>query len=180
VALPFHPATPVAVPAAAVGVWPDRSNTMAPMLARLALAALAAVLLALALGGCGDGTLSAGDLGSRATKICDRVQKATDRIAVPNGPGEAERFLAQGLAVIRPAVVELAKLKPPKDMHDRYAEAIGLMRRQIKLISASVASIHAGSDPIRSFRSLQQGLAPLTSLASTSWRALKLPACAPR
>lgn len=130
--------------------------------------------------GCGDDSLSAQELRAQATAICARVNEATDRIAVPNAPAGGERFLAEGVALMRPALTRLQRLKPPQELRRQYELAVSANARQLQVIEQSLAEIRNGTDPIDAYRTLQNRLGLVSSTANSTWRALKIPACVSR
>jgi hypothetical protein len=145
---------------------------------------LVAVVLALAsvlaLGACGDDSLSAEELRIRATAICSRAAAATDRIAVPARPSEGGAFLSDGLAQLRPAARRLAALKAPEELRERYDRAVELARQEIALIARHQREIAAGDDVIDTYRRLDDALAPLLAQENAYWRGLEIPACVRR
>jgi hypothetical protein len=143
-------------------------------------ALLAVPLLSLALGGCGEDSLSAGQLRSQARTICARTAAATDRIAVPSTADQGGRFLSDGVARMRPAIVQLRQLKPPAGLRDEYRRAVALGDQEITLIAKQAQAIAQGDDPIAGFRQLQSELTPLTREEDAYWRALLIPDCVRR
>jgi hypothetical protein len=146
---------------------------------RAPLAVLSA-LLALALGGCGDGTLSAGQLRTQASAVCTRGAATASRVAMPAGADGGERFLRAGLARLRPALARLERLRPPSELRDSYRQAVRLRREGVALVARDERAIERGQDPVATFRALQARLAPLEGLEGATWGALQIPACAPR
>jgi hypothetical protein len=147
----------------------------------VSLAVLATLPPVLALGACGDDSLSAQELHTRASDVCTRTATATDRIAVPSTPDEGDRFLAQGIARLRPAVAALRALKAPSDVRERYDRAVQLAAQEVALIARYERAIAGGGgDVIDTFRRLQAALEPLTRQENAYWRALQLPACVRR
>lgn len=127
--------------------------------------------------GCGDDSLSAGELRKQASAICMDVNSATDRVAVPNAPGGGARFLSEGVAYMRPAQHDLRMLKAPEELRDRYDRAVALGDRQLTLIEATEQNVRQEGDVIAGFRQLQRELAPLVSDENELWRSLEIPAC---
>jgi hypothetical protein len=137
-------------------------------------------VLTLALAGCGAHRLTAQQLHERASAICARTAAATDRVAVPSAPSQGERFLAQGLARLRPAVAQLRELKAPQDVRERYDRAVRLADREIALIAGHERAIAKGDDAIDVFRRLDVALEPLLRRENAEWRGLGVPACVRR
>jgi hypothetical protein len=150
------------------------------MLRRLAPLAIAVALLPLALAGCGDDSLTAQQLHDQATAICTRTAEATDRVVVPSTPSQGGRFLAQGLAHLRPAVALLRDLKAPKDLRERYDRAVQLAGQEVALIARHEREIARDEDVIDTYRRLETALEPLTMQENAYWRGLEIPACVRR
>jgi len=139
-----------------------------------------AVLLALALSACGEASLTTEQLHDRAAAICTRTATATDRIAMPNTPAQADRFLQQGLAELRPATAELRALKAPTDVRERYDRAVQLAGQELALIARHERAIAHGDDVSDTYRHLDAALEPLLRQENAYWRALQLEACVRR
>ncbi len=139
-----------------------------------------ALLLALALGACGDDSLTAQQLHDQASAICARAAAATDRVALPSTPEQGGAFLQQGLAHMRPAVAQLRALKAPKDVRERYDRAVQLAAQEVVLIARHEHAIAGGDDVIDSYRRLDRALEPLTRTENAYWRGLQIPACVRR
>ncbi|HMJ01354.1 MAG TPA: hypothetical protein VK506_00345 [Conexibacter sp.] len=144
------------------------------------LLVICSLLLAIALGACGDDSLSAEQLRARATAICTRTAAATDRIAVPARPSEGGAFLAEGIAQLRVAARRLAALKAPEDLRERYDRAVELAGEEVALIARHERAIASGDDVIDTFRRLDDELEPLTVQEDAYWRALEIPRCVRR
>jgi hypothetical protein len=148
---------------------------------RRALPALALLpALAFLLGACGESSLTAQQLHAQASAICRRTAEATDRIALPSTADEGRRFLAQGIARLRPAVAELGDLKAPAPLRRRYDRAVQLAGQEVALIARHNRAIAAGEDPIDTFRRLETALEPLTTEENAYWRGLGIRACVRR
>jgi hypothetical protein len=130
--------------------------------------------------GCGSDNLSADELRTQASAICTRANAATDRVAVPNAPAGGERFLAEGLAVMRPALTRLQRLKPPDDLRRQYELAVSANARQLQLVGDAIVAVRSGSDPIDAYRLLQRRLTLVSTTANATWESLGIPACVGR
>lgn len=139
-----------------------------------------AVLLTLALAGCGDDSLTAEQLRGQAAAICTRTAAATDRIAVPSTPSQGGRFLQEGLTHLRPAVAQLRALKAPEELRERYDRAVQLAGQEAALIARHARAIADGDDVIAAYRQLDAALEPLTMQENAYWRGLDVPACVRR
>lgn len=140
-------------------------------------ALLLVVALALVLGACGEDSLDAGQLRSQAGAICTRATRATDRVAVPAAPDQGARFLAQGLAQLRPAAARLRALKAPQELRGQYDRAVQLAGQEIALIARHERAITHGGDPADAFHQLAAAMQPLTTEENAYWRALDIPSC---
>ncbi len=138
------------------------------------------LLLLLLLKGCGDKGLSADELRSQASEICVRANALTDRVAVPNAPAGGARFLAEGLAIMRPALTRLQALRPKQELKDDYALAVAANARQLQLVEQAIASIRRGADPIDAYAALQRRLELVTGPANRAWERLGVSACLSR
>jgi len=145
-----------------------------------ALPTVLTLACALALGGCGQDALSAAQLHARASAICRRTAQATDRIPTPSTPDQGGRFLAHGIARLRPAAARLRALKPPHAVRARYERAVQLAGEEIALIDRHRLAIARGEDPIATFRALDAALEPLIAEENAYWRGLDIPACTRR
>jgi hypothetical protein len=139
-----------------------------------------ALLLALALGACGDDSLTADQLHTQASAICARTAAATDRIPVPSTPEQGDRFLQAGIARLRPAVAQLRALKAPQDVRKRYDRAVQLAGQEVDLIGMHERAIASGDDVIDTFRRLQAALARLTMEENAYWQGLGIDTCVRR
>jgi hypothetical protein len=148
------------------------------VLRRALLAAV--VALALAFAGCGSDALTTAQLHARAGAICRRMAQATDRIPLPSTPDQGGRFLAEGIARLRPAAARLRALKPPAGVRARYERAVALAAEEVALIARRRRGIAHGDDPIAAFRALEAALEPLTTEENAYWRGLGIPACVRR
>lgn len=145
---------------------------------RRALPALVVLIaLALALGACGEDSLSDQQLRTQAGAICTRTARATDRIAVPTSPDRSAPFLTAGLSQLRPAAGELRALKAPHDLRTQYDRAVQLADQEIALIARHEQAIAHGGDPADAFRQLAAAMRPLTTEENAYWRALEIPSC---
>lgn len=146
----------------------------------IAGAVVVVLLLLLLLKGCGDKGLSAEQLRSQAGAICQRANERTDRVAVPNAPAGGERFLGEGLAIMRPALTRLQALRPKQELRDDYELAVAANARQLQLIEQAIASIRRGADPIDAYALLQRRLELVTGPANRAWERLGIDACLSR
>jgi hypothetical protein len=146
---------------------------------RLARAGLA-TLPVLALIGCGSSPLSAAELRTQANLICSRANRQIGRIATPANESAGKAFLKQGVAALDPQLNDLKALKPPVDEMVVYQAAIKATSSELDSLHAAVSKLDQGADPVRTFRNLQDQLAPLESQADNAWRALGVTSCLSR
>jgi hypothetical protein len=146
---------------------------------RRSLAAAALAALACVPAGCGgSNTLTAAQLESRATKICDAARVKMGRIATPALPADEQAFLSAGVAVLQPELKALGKLAPPGGSAEQYRRARAALSSQLVVMQAAVARLHAGADPLVEITRLEQRLEPVEAGANTAWNTLGIPACA--
>lgn len=146
----------------------------------IAVAVVVVLVVLLLLKGCGDKGLSADELRSQASEICVRANALTDRVAVPNAPAGGERFLREGLAIMRPALTRLQALRPQEELRADYDLAVAANARQLQLIEQAIGSIRRGEDPIDAYALLQRRLDLVTEPANRAWTRLGINACVSR
>ncbi|MDQ6729117.1 MAG: hypothetical protein M3022_02120 [Actinomycetota bacterium] len=144
---------------------------------RRALSALTAlsVLTTIMLAGCGGG-LTAAQLRSQATQVCDRAADQTASIRLPETPSGGQRFLAQGIAVLGPEIHALRNLGG----RGSIATAVAAMQTELAALRSSLKGLRAGNDPVVAVKTLQQQLLGREQRANRAWRALRVPACVSR
>ncbi|MGA2928742.1 MAG: hypothetical protein ABSG43_22685 [Solirubrobacteraceae bacterium] len=137
----------------------------------------AALCAALALPGCGSGSLTAAQLRNRATQVCTTADRLTATIPTPATPAASGTFLRRGLAVLEPELAALRVLKAPGDLDQVYATSIDALADKLQALTGAVRGLRAGEDPRGTITSLARRLAPLESKEDGAWRALGIPAC---
>lgn len=138
----------------------------------------AAGLAALALSACGGSSSSSpAQVRTQATAICQRANRQIGRIPTPASEAGALAFLNSGIAALKPELAQLRQLSVSGDAADVWNAAIRALSEQLSALQSTAAQIQAGADPIMSFKSLQQTLAPLETQANNAWSALEIPAC---
>ena len=147
---------------------------------RTIVTAAVAALAAVAAAGCGDSPLSASDLRQQAGVICSRADQQIAKVLTPSSEAAGNTFLKQGIAALDPALGDLKALKPPADEAVVYESAIKAMSGELDALKSATAKLDQGADPVRTFRQLQDTLAPLETDADNAWRALGLSACVSR
>jgi hypothetical protein len=75
-----------------------------------------ALLVAVALAGCGAGSLSAVQLRTAATRVCSAAGRRLNRIRTPARPAQGAAFLSRGIAALRPELAALGRLRPSGGM----------------------------------------------------------------
>ncbi|MGO9955910.1 MAG: hypothetical protein ACLP50_07990 [Solirubrobacteraceae bacterium] len=146
---------------------------------RRALTALG-LAAALALGACGSSALSASQLRSSATAICELARQRTNRIPDPSAPTGGEEFLARGIAALEPELAALRRLAPPADLAAELKEALTASADELRALKTTVAGLARGGDPVVAVGSLQHRLSPVETHGNAVWQALGIPACAAR
>ncbi len=144
------------------------------MIARAALA----LLLAVALVGCGSSSLSSKQLRSDATRTCTRAGRRLERIPTPKDPSQGASFLRRGIAAIEPELTAMARMRPPNEAARQYGRAQTAARKELAALRSALNGLEAGNDPAVAMKTLQEKLAPVERRASEAWRALGVPACA--
>jgi hypothetical protein len=140
-------------------------------------AGVVAAAAALSLAGCGGSSLSASELRSQATRVCNSARTQTNRIPTPTSPATGAAFISRGLAVLQAELSVLRRLQPPRDLGQVYSTAVGAFQQEVATLQSTSRDLKAGRDPITSIRALQGQLAPLESQGDGAWRALEIPAC---
>ncbi len=139
-------------------------------LARGVIAALAAV----AVGGCGSGSLSAAQLRSRATKICAVAARRLNTIATPARPGAGTQFLTRGIAAIDGELTALRSLHGT----GTFGNAVDGTAAELAALRFTLKGLKADNDPVVTIKTLQQRLVRLETHTNDAWRSLDIPACA--
>jgi hypothetical protein len=140
--------------------------------------ALAVALVALSLGGCGSGVLSAPALRAQARLVCTTALRRSDRIAAPSSNGGGGAFLAQGIRVFRPELAALRRLTPPRSLAGDYRAALADSAQQVDALIATDHYLHAGGDPVVAIRQLDVELSAINARDRGAWRTLGVPVCA--
>lgn len=143
----------------------------------LGLRAAPLVVAAMLVTGCGSGTLTDGQLRTRATRICRLATLRTDRITTPTAPGQEAAFLSRGVAALTPELTALQRLTAPDDMSGDYRDAVDATGAELAALRSTLKGLRAGNDPVVAIKTLQQELAPAEAKASSAWTTLELPAC---
>ncbi len=139
-----------------------------------------APLLAVVVAGCGSPELSDVQLRSRAAGLCSTANRQAGRIATPATPAAAIAYLDRGIAVFRPELARLRKLRPPSDLASVYGTSVGAFSQQLRELELTVRKLHRGADPVGAIRTLERRLAPLEATEDTAWTSLHVPACLDR
>ncbi|MDQ6806949.1 MAG: hypothetical protein M3065_18770 [Actinomycetota bacterium] len=150
----------------------------AAMTRRAAKLAVIAALVAVALSGCGSGTLTAKALRQQASLVCTTAVRHSARIAMPSSNSGGAAFLAQGIAVFRPELAALKQLEPPRRLAEAYRAALGDAKQQLDALIATDHTLGTGEDPVVAIKQLDVELAAIDVRDREAWRALGAPACA--
>jgi hypothetical protein len=142
--------------------------------ARLVAVTFGAVLLA----GCGSSTLTAGELRTRATRLCTTAVLRSNEIALPASTSGGAAFLAHGITIFRPELAALRKLAPPRSLAEPYRVALADAAQQLDALVATDHNLRNGDDPVVAIRQLNLELVPIDARDTASWRAVGVPGCA--
>ena len=142
--------------------------------------AMVAAAVVLGAAGCGSSALSAADLRQQAGSICSRADRQIGKIPSPASEASGTSFLKQGVAALGPELADLKTLKPPADEAEVYRSALKALSGELDALKSAVSKLDQGADPVRTFRQLQDALAPLETDADNAWRALVIPTCLSR
>jgi hypothetical protein len=146
--------------------------------ARRAPVVTAALVLALAVAGCGSGSsVSERQLRTAAGRVCGAATARLNRIPTPKLPSGEAAFLQRGIAALSPEVAVLAQLHPTGDLGQRYDRARTATQQQLTLLQSTVKGLKAGNDPVVAIKTLQTELVGPQRQAGQAWRELKIPAC---
>lgn len=138
-----------------------------------------AAVLALGLGGCGATQLkplSSLQLRQRAGTICSASSAATNAIPTPGWTG-TPRFLARGLAALRPELARLRALHPTGAAQASYRLALSSLSAELSAIARARVRLVHGGDSVLTVQRLQRELAPLEATARRAWQVLGIPTC---
>ena len=142
-----------------------------------ACAALA-VIVAVAVSGCGSDSLSAAQLRTAALRACTTAARRLSQIPAPRTPSAAEAFLRRGVSALEPELTALDRLSPGPDLAAHYERARATTHREVDALRSTISGLKAGNDPAVAIKSLQQQLRPLERRAHVAWHAVGVPACA--
>ena len=142
--------------------------------------AAVASLAALAVAGCGGSSESMKRLQAQAGRVCTKTLDAGSLIRAPAVPARTSAFLRHGIAVLRPELAGLQRLRPPSEQADEYTAAVGGLDRELTILGLTVHDLDRGADPLSAIKTLQRRLAPVEAREDAAWRALGVPACVNR
>jgi hypothetical protein len=143
-------------------------------------AVVAAALAALSISACGSSSLSMKQLQADASRPCRIADRRLNRIATPAAPtGEAE-FLKRGIAALAPELRSLRDLRPPHNLSEDFADALGASSQVLAALRESAHRLATGDDPVVSIKTLEVRLAPLEAKANSAWASLGVSACLSR
>jgi hypothetical protein len=138
-----------------------------------------ALLVAVALAGCGASSLSAVQLRTAATRVCTVAGRRLNRIHTPALPAQGAAFLSRGIAALRPELAALGRLRPSGGMAGALDRGRAATAKMLKVLQSTLKGLKAGNDPVVAIKTLQQDLIGLEQQATAAWRAAEIPACAP-
>ncbi len=137
------------------------------------VAGLCAALIA----GCGNSTLSTGELRSDAGAICRSASTRLAGVGTPGTPAAAQRFLHQGLLALTPPLAQLRALHASGRAGQELNGALGAFERKLVQLRGAEGEITRGADPVLAIRTLQQRITPIVAEENGHWRALGISAC---
>jgi hypothetical protein len=143
-------------------------------------AVVAAALAALSICACGSSSLSMKQLQADASRPCRIADRQLNRISTPSAPtGEAD-FLKRGIAALAPELRALRGLRPPHNLSEDFADALGASAQVLAALRVSAHRLATGDDPVVSIKTLEVRLAPLEAKANSAWASLGVSACLSR
>lgn len=143
-----------------------------------ALVTALALVVTLVVAGCGSTSLSAQQLHTGARRVCLVAVPRLNRIPEPQMPTAGTVFLKRGIAVFKPEVAALERLRPGGDLAKSYTRALDATRAELAALQSTVNGLKAGNDPVVAIKTLQQQLRVLEQRTASAWAAVGVPACA--
>ncbi|HEY5188235.1 MAG TPA: hypothetical protein VII87_04320 [Solirubrobacteraceae bacterium] len=137
---------------------------------------LGALLVALALAGCGSSGLTPSQLRTSATRICGVANQELNTIALPEAPSAGQHFISRGIAVLTPEVAKLRALRGT----GTFQTAVAATAAELAALRFTLKGLRAGNDPVVAIKTLEQRLLPLETRANTAWRTLSISSCVSR
>lgn len=131
----------------------------------------------LALAGCGDDRLDAGDLRDKANAACNKAHVALEKIKDPKSAGQVPAFINQATAATVALLADIKKLKPPKDLQQEYSLAVAVLGDQAQAMQDANKRIKTGADPVVELRSLAQANQELVGRERIAWEGLGVSDC---
>jgi hypothetical protein len=147
---------------------------------RAAPAAVAGMLVALALAGCGSTSLSDRDLREDATQLCNVARFRTNRISPPGSPAAGLAYLRKGVSVLAPELAALRRLGPSTDAAKDYDATLAEFASTVQALRMAIVGLKSGAGPVSTYRALERQLAPVLARENASWQELQIPACVNR
>lgn len=142
--------------------------------------AVVASVVALAVAGCGGSSESMQKLRAQAGRVCTRALDAGALIKTPAIPADTTVFLRRGIAVLRPELSDLQRLRAPSEQAGAYSAALGSLARELTILTDTAHDLDRGANPLPTIKTLQQRLAPVEAGGDAAWRTLGVPACVNR
>ena len=98
----------------------------------------------------------------------------------PATPTGTAALLRRGVAVLRPDLAGLRRLRAPSERAGAYSAALGSLARELTILTDTVHDLDRGADPLPMIKTLQDRLAPVEADGDAAWRTLDVPACVNR
>jgi hypothetical protein len=142
--------------------------------------AVLASVAALAVAGCGGSSESLQKLRAQAGRACITALDAGALGAPPRVPSDTSAFLRRGMAVLRPELAGLRRLRAPSEEAGAYSTALASLARELTILTDTAHDLDRGADPPPTIKTLQRRLAPVEADGNAAWRTLGVPACVNR
>ena len=130
------------------GRGPNRRRSgIGPHVTRVSAALLVAVALVGCGGGSGDGaTLSTAEYRKQATSICEDANRRTDALDRPRDLTALRPYLDRTLEIVQQDTERLRRLRPPADLragHEAAVKAQDAAIRQLRAVRAQLGTVNA-------------------------------------
>jgi hypothetical protein len=136
-----------------------------------------ALIVALAVAGCGASALTTPVLRDRAADACTAATALEAKISPPTRPGTTLGYLRHAIAVLRRQYASLHGLDAGGAAAPVFRRAVEALAGEVLALRDASAALGRGADPLATFKELQAGLVPLEHRANAAWSKLQIPAC---
>jgi hypothetical protein len=142
--------------------------------------AVLASVAALAIAGCGGSSEPLEKLRAQAGRVCTTALDAGALVTPPRVPSDTSAFLRRGVAVLRPELAGLRRLRAPSEEAGAYSAALASLARELTILTDTAHDLDRGADPMPTIKTLQRRLAPVEADGNAAWRTLGVPGCVNR